>query len=137
MWCYTLLAFGCNIKPRIPDLVRNKYSSSHASGLATLDELINTDKSVTTALKRSDDHSARAAPASGTSNDPGSGVQTRTLASPDFDGADVPNFDRVVVFDSTPLDEFNATKTFLGCVWHPQKVKSNDGGKIILVTSSD
>ncbi|CAL1133219.1 unnamed protein product [Cladocopium goreaui] len=95
----------------IPDLVRNKYSSSHASGLATFDELINTDKSVTTALKRSDDHSARAAPASGTSNDPGSGVQTRTLASPDFDGADVPNFDRVVVFDSTPLDEFNATKT--------------------------
>lgn len=92
--------------------------------MATLDELLNSDKSVTNALKRSVDNQAPAALASsGTSSDPGGVAPARTLASPDFDGADVPNFDRVVVFDPTPLDDFKATKTFPGSVWPPKELK--------------
>ena len=100
---------------RIPDLVKNKYQHSHCESLRKLDDMILQEKDVVNALSSQAGESAP--PVTSGASDPAAGTtQSRTLASPDYDGQPVPNFDRRVEFEERPLADFNSSQTFLRCL---------------------
>lgn len=73
--------------------------------------MISSATDVRTALERQSSESGSVAPSSsGDSASPAKPALARTLASPDFDGEPVPNFDRAVDFEVKPLADFNSTQ---------------------------
>ena len=94
--------------------MKSKYAATHASLLKKIDDTIAGEKDVFTALASQASESAPA-PATSGSAEPGAAVvQSRTLATPEFDGQPVPNFERVVDFEQKPLEDFNNTQALLG-----------------------
>ena len=98
---------------RIPDLVKNKYLSSHASQLKDLDAKVEGAKAISQALKGSGEAAAVPPTQATQGNDTVSGCQDRTVASPDFGGDAVPDVEKRVNFETKTLDEFHAAKKLL------------------------
>ena len=98
---------------RIPDLVRNKYLSSHASQLKDLDSKVGGSKVISQALKGAGEATSVPTTHVARGNDTSSGGQDRTVASPDFGDDAVPNMEKRVDLESKTLDEFNASRTLL------------------------
>ncbi|CAL1145308.1 unnamed protein product [Cladocopium goreaui] len=90
----------------IPDLVKNKYTTSHAQSLKTLNDMISSQKDVLEAVKGVAGEAAQTGPAAGAAV-----CQSRALASPDFQGQPVPNFERRVDFEEMTMDDFKASQT--------------------------
>ena len=115
---------------RIPDLVINKYKSSHPQSLKNVTDLLANEKSVAEALKESSAPTGTSRAASASPQAPSVLPPSRTLASPDYDGAEPPNMDRMVEFAEKSMDDFNSTQTLLEsissteCFWG--FVKYND-----------
>lgn len=100
---------------RIPDLVKNKYASSHPTGLKKIQDMINSEKDLSSALETQAAESGVVVPAASTSSGPAVVTPTpsRTLASPDYDGSSPPNFDRTVEFTEKALADFNSSQVLL------------------------
>eukprot|EP00435_Cladocopium_sp_Y103_P046187 s2116_g13.t1 len=111
----------------LPDLVRNKYGTSHAANVKKIDEIVSQEKDIATALTTQASESATT-PATSASGEP-SVVPSRTLAAPEFDGQPVPNFERVVDFEQKSLEDFNNTHALLG--------ESNLNLDVICVVATD
>ena len=80
------------------------------------DSLVN-EKDVVAALQsQASDTAPAGGSSSGTAPGPDQGLsQSRTLASPDYDGAVIPNYDRRMTFDEKPLEDFISTQTSSSC----------------------
>ena len=98
---------------RIPDLVKNKYMTSHGAVLKTLDEEIAANKDISAALKGSNEDAQSMNATTSASALVDTPTTTRTVASPDFEGETVPVYDTRIVLESKTLDEFNESRTFL------------------------
>ena len=100
---------------RIPDLVKNKYASSHPTGLKKIQDMINSEKDLSSALETQAAESGVVVPAASTSSGPAVVTPTpsRTLASPDYDGSSLPSFDRTVEFTEKALADFNSSQVLL------------------------
>lgn len=96
---------------RIPDMVKNKYMSSHGKVIAILEEKLKANKNISRALAGVAQDTTEA-----TTTAPPTGSTSRTLATPDFEGCVVPNFETKVQLDPKPLDEFIAGRTCLGSI---------------------
>ncbi|CAK9110877.1 FO synthase subunit 1, partial [Durusdinium trenchii] len=101
----------------IPDLVKNKYASSHPTGLKKIQDMINSEKDLSSALETQAAESGVVVPAASTSSGPAVVTPTpsRTLASPDYDGSSPPNFDRTVEFTEKALADFNSSQVLHCC----------------------
>ena len=89
--------------------MKNKYTASHAHALKVLNDNISSQKDILEALKGVAGESSESVPSP-------SPCQSRTLASPDFQGQPVPNFERRVDFEEMTMDDFKASQTFLECI---------------------
>ena len=99
--------------PRIPDLIKSKYQTSHGPGLQAVEDTIAVEKDVQDALQNLASESAPAQPSGGSSDQgsqagQGSLAQSRTLATPELDGQRLPNFERRVTFEEKALADFQA-----------------------------
>ena len=97
---------------RIPDLVKNKYQTSHAGQLKDLEEKIGQSKTIAQALRGHQPETPAAVGATESQNSSGH-AQDRTVASPDFEGAAVPDLQKRVELEAKPLEEFNNSRTLL------------------------
>ena len=95
---------------RIPDLVKNKYIGSHPKQIASLEQALESEKSITRALAGSVESVASGGETTGT------GTISRTLASPDFEGCTVPDFYKQANWAAKTFDDFAAGKTSLRSV---------------------
>ena len=98
---------------RIPDLVKNKYATSHSAALKTLEEEIAAKKDITVALKGSNEDAQSTAATTSASALVDTPSTTRTVATPDFEGETVPVYNTRIELESKTLDEFNESRTFL------------------------
>ena len=93
---------------RIPELVTQKYSSSHSDELKDLNDKLEEDTQVCNALKAL--NSGNAASAAG--NTAGEGV--RTNATPDWAGTPPQNFRKRINLTGIAMSEFESSNTLLG-----------------------
>ena len=80
---------------RIPDLVKNKYLASHASQVKALEDALANDRNIAAALQGSVGEAGTSAVCEPPSSTRPTATPSRTVASPDYDGCAVPNFEKV------------------------------------------
>ncbi|CAL1165228.1 unnamed protein product [Cladocopium goreaui] len=87
---------------KIPDMIQQKYQSTHVDSLKLITDKINQETAIKSAIKN---HQGAASLASG------GGTMQRTLASPDWDGNPPLNWRKSVLLSSVSMADFDAGNT--------------------------
>lgn len=90
--------------------MKNKYISTHLASLSAIEDQISKETGIAKAVAGSVGESGDGNDQVATSGN-GAASKNRTLASPDYDGCTVPNFDKRVELVSKPMEEFTAGRT--------------------------
>lgn len=93
--------------------MKNKYNSSHATSVKKMEDAIAAEKDLATALQTQSADAGTVVPAGSSGPATPASGPTRTLATPEFEGAAVPNFDRTVDFEEKHMADFTSSQTLL------------------------
>ena len=100
--------------PRIPELVTQKYSATHADQLKGYTDKIEEDVTVANALKSYHGH---ASATSGSTGAQAPAASQRTAASPDWMGEPPHNFRKRMPGTCIPVTDFDASNSYLGLIY--------------------